>query len=368
MAEGSAARKLRKLLPRQSQIFFFMILGLMLFLTWLVFRDFIIYMVTGVFVAVLALPIDKMWEKLFPNRVSAFFTIFTLFIILTLPLALVGLALYQDAGAIADSLDEDHLTEWTTKVLEIFRPGQSNEARNETVKIFVDAAQEQVQTQLNKLTANLVGAVTKFFIAMTVILFVVYYVLTDGDKLVAYMRRALPLPPTQTDYLLREANRGLHAVFVGQILTSLIQGVVGGIAFLITGVPGVILWSAVMAILSLLPVVGAFLVWVPAAVWLLVKGKIWQGIFMIAWGVLVVSQVDNFVRPKLIGDRADIHPLFVLLGVLGGVAAFGFIGLFLGPLLVGVTISILRVWESDYLDPAVTGHDEPPDLDTAPAK
>ena len=112
-----------------------------------------------------------------------------------------------------------------------------------------------------------------------------------------------------------------------------------------------------MAILSLLPVIGAFLVWVPGAIFLLATGDIWQGIFLIIWGVVVVSQIDNFIKPKLIGDRADIHPIFVLIGVLGGVAAFGFIGLFLGPLVVGVTISILKVWEQDYLDPQVGAKD-----------
>ncbi len=161
-----------------------------------------------------------------------------------------------------------------------------------------------------------------------------------------------------------EAHRGLRAVFVGQMLTSIIQAVVGGIGFLIAGVPGAILWTAVMAILALLPVVGAFLVWIPAGIYLLVSGEIGWGIFLLLWGALVVSNVDNFVRPKLIGDRSGIHPLFVLVGVLGGVAAFGFIGLFLGPVLVGVTVSVLKVWEEEYLDPRV--NQRPPETPAGP--
>jgi predicted PurR-regulated permease PerM len=221
----------------------------------------------------------------------------------------------------------------------------------------LDAIWGWVEPKAEAFLANAIGQAAGFlgrlFIAVTIILFVVYYVLTDGERLVTYLKRALPLPDSQVTRMLHEAHSALRAVFFGQIVTSLIQGVLGGIGFLIAGVPGAIIWAAVMAILSLLPVVGAFLVWIPAALYLLVTGDIWQGVFLTAWGFILVSQVDNFVRPKLIGDRADIHPLFVLVGVLGGVAAWGFIGLFLGPLLVGITISVLRVWEAEYLDPAL---------------
>lgn len=361
-SDGSLPRTLRLKLPTQSQVFFFTILVLMLFLTWVVFRGFIIYMVAGVFVAVLALPIDRMWERVFPNRVAAVFTIVTLIVILTLPLAGLGLSLYQDANKLAQALDEGHLRAYANQTVDILVDlgFLDEESRNETVQQFVEQSQEYISSALQELIDRLVAGVARFFIAFTVILFVVYYVLTDGARLTAYLRRATPLPPKQVDYLLTEAHRGLKAVFVGQILTSVIQGAVGGIGFLIAGLPGVILWSAVMAILSLLPVVGAFLVWVPAAIFLLLRGDVWQGVFLLAWGLLIVSQVDNFVRPKLIGNRSGIHPLFVLIGVLGGVAAFGFIGLFLGPLLVGVTVSVLKVWETDYLDPEVL-RGEPPE-------
>jgi predicted PurR-regulated permease PerM len=349
-------RTLRIKLPTQSQVFFFVVLALMLFLTWVVFKPFIIYMVAGLFVAVLALPIDRLWEKVFPNRLAAVFTILTLLLILILPMAGLGFALYQDVREITRNVDEGQMEVWADDLLGVldgFLPAQTAEERNETAQLVVDRAEEWARDGLTDLGNRLLQGVGRFVLAITVILFVVYYVLTDGERLVAYLRRATPLPPKQVDYLLKEAHRALRAVFAGQILTSVIQAIVGGIGFLIVGLPGVILWTAVMAILALLPVVGAFLVWLPAAVYLLIVGKVWEGVFLLLWGVLIVSTVDNFVRPKLIGDRSGIHPLFVLVGVLGGVAAFGFIGLFLGPLLVGVTVSVLKVWETDYLDPEV---------------
>ncbi len=340
-------------------------LGLSLLL-WVVFKPFVIFIVTGVFVAVLALPIDKFYEKRLPNRISAFATMFTLFVLLAMPIGLLGWALATDATELAGELQEGKGNVWVEnglaspavqQFLTFAYPDQTPEQRNASVQENVDMVKGRAIEGLKDVATDLAKAVPGFFIALTVILFVVYYVLVDGERLVVYLERAAPIPAAQVHFLLHEARNGLNAVFAGQILTSLIQGALGGVGFLVAGVPGAVVWASVMAILSLLPVVGAFLVWVPAALFLLVRGDVWQGLFLIGWGAIIVSQVDNFVRPKLIGDRAAIHPIFVLIGVLGGVAAFGFIGLFLGPLIVGVAITVLKVWESEYLDPAVGSED-----------
>ncbi len=349
-------------LPKQSHLFFMLIMLGLALLLWVVFKPFVIFIVTGVFVAVLALPIDKFYEKRLPNRISAFATMFTLFVLLAIPIGLLGWALANDATELATELQGGKGDVWVDnalaspsvqQALSVFYPDQTPDQRNASVQDNVDVVKGRAIEGLKDVATDLAKAVPGFFIALTVILFVVYYVLVDGDRLVVYMERAAPIPASQVHFLLYEARNGLNAVFAGQILTSLIQGALGGVGFLIAGVPGAIVWASVMAILSLLPVVGAFLVWVPAAIFLLVRGDVWQGLFLVGWGVIIVSQVDNFVRPKLIGDRAAIHPIFVLIGVLGGVAAFGFIGLFLGPLIVGVAITVLKVWEQEYLDPAV---------------
>lgn len=360
--EGDRSIHLRLTLPRQSQVFFLVLLVFALYLTWKIFAGFVIYIVAGIFVAVLAMPLDKFWERMMPNRPAAVMTMVSLFVIIALPFALLALALAQDATELAANVQNGKLEAQVheglaspggQRFLGIVYPQQNETARNETAAMLVGDAKDWIDTKLVEFGSDLLGALPEFFIALTVVLFVVYYVLTDGEKLVSYLERTAPLPPEQTAFLMKEARTGLRAVFVGQIMTSVIQGAIGGVGFLIAQVPGAVVWAGAMAVLSLLPVVGAFLVWIPASLYLLAIGKVWQGIFLLAWGALIVSQVDNFLRPKLIGDRADIHPIFVLLGVLGGVAAFGFIGLFLGPLMVGVTISVLKVWRSDYRDPTI---------------
>lgn len=358
-------------LPRQSYAFFIGILVVMTILIWIVFKPFVIFMVTGVFVAVLALPIDKFWEKRLPNRIAAGMTMLTLTLMLTIPILGLGFSLANDAQALAGAIQDGEHDVWiqdglnntlVQEGLEFAFPTNTTDERNETVLGYADGLEGQALAQLTALGKRMAQALPGFIIATMVILFVVYYVLTDGERLVGYLKRAAPIPSKQVDFLLAEAENGMRAVFVGQILTSTIQGALGGVGFLIAGVPGAVVWAAVMAVLSLLPVVGAFLVWIPAVAFLFFQwsngdAALWQPIFLLAWSAIIVSQVDNFIRPKLIGDRANIHPIFVLVGVLGGVAAFGFIGLFLGPLIVGITISVLKVWETDYLDPLVGRQD-----------
>ncbi len=358
-------------LPNQSYAFFAAILLLLLAINWTIFKPFVIFMATGVFVAVLAIPIDRFIERRMPHRLSAVITMLTLFVILTLPVIGMGLALANDVTELGQAIQGGEQQQWVEDglnstvvqdALALAFPGNTTDERNATVFKWVDQLEGEAVTQLARFGRQLAAAVPQFFLAMTVILFVVYYILTDGARLVAYVKKAAPIPAKQVDFLLKEANNGVHAVFVGQILTSLIQGGLGGIGFFIAGVPGAVVWAALMAVLSLLPVVGAFLVWVPAVLFLFFQWsngdvELWRPIFLLIWGIIVVSQVDNFIRPRLIGDRANIHPLFVLVGVLGGVAAFGFIGLFLGPLVVGVTLSVLKVWEADYLDPRVGAAD-----------
>ena len=357
-------------MPFQSQVFFFIILAVVFYLTWKVFHEFIIVLITGIFVAVLALPIDKLWERIVPNRIAAVMTMLTLFVILTLPLIIVGFGMYHDATRLADAVQGGELdalidrglhAPWAQRILEVTYPDANESERIVLAQGKVDEGQAWVQRELTEFGTNLIEAAPTFFIGIAIILFVVYYALTDGDRFVAYLRRAIPIPGRQVDFLLSEARVGLRAVFFGQILMSLLQGILCGIGWWISGLPSPILWGAVMAIVALLPVVGTPMIWVPGALYLLVQGHVVAGVFLLLWGVIVVLVVlDTFLRPKIIGYGTDIHPILVLIGVLGGVAAFGFIGLFLGPLIVGILIAVLKVYEADYLDPDINDPPLPP--------
>ncbi|MEA3189741.1 MAG: hypothetical protein QOD77_323 [Thermoplasmata archaeon] len=370
------AKRHRRPLPKQSQTFFFLVLAVLLWLTWLIFEDFVIYIITGVFVAVLALPLDKFWERFFSNRMAAGVTMFSLALIIGVPLLLIGMAMANDVQELAGAVQNGEVAQfvensadkpWVDRLVHYVQPGLANETdRQAYLHSQIQAGQDYLTAELQGIGSDLIAALPDFFVGISVVLFVVYYVLTDGETFVAYLRRAAPIPGRQVDFLLREARAGLSAVFVGQILICALQGFFGGLGFWLGGVlfegggiPNPVLWGFIMALFALLPVVGTFTVWVPAGLYLLLQGSVAGGVFQLVWGFLVVMVfMDNVVKPKLIGKRADIHPMFVLVGVLGGAVAFGFIGLFLGPLLVGVLIAVLKVYEADYLDPEINLVDE----------
>ncbi|MEA3166815.1 MAG: hypothetical protein QOJ26_1689 [Thermoplasmata archaeon] len=368
--EGTTVVVVKTQMPLQSKVFFYLILGLLFYLTWKVFHEFVIVLITGLFVAVLALPIDKLWERVVPNRVAAILTMLTLLLILTLPLIAVGFGMYHDATKLAEAVQGGELdalidrglhAPWAQKLLASAYPDANETQRVALAQARVDEGQEWVRQELTDFGSHLIAAAPKFFIGIAIILFVVYYVLTDGDRFVVYLRRAVPIPGRQVDFLLQEARIGLRAVFFGQILMSVLQGILCGLGWWIAGLPSPILWGAVMAIFALLPVVGTFMIWVPGSLYLLIQGHVFGGVFLLLWGTIVVLVIlDTFLRPKIIGYGADIHPMLVLVGVLGGAAAFGFIGLFLGPLIVGILIAVLKVYEADYLDPEINDPTQPP--------
>jgi predicted PurR-regulated permease PerM len=125
-------------------------------------------------------------------------------------------------------------------------------------------------------------------------------------------------------------------------LTALVQGILLGIGFAIAGVPSALVFGVLGVLFALVPMVGTAIVWIPAVLWLLAQGQPYFALFMLVWGVIVVGGVDNFLRPMLISGRAEVPTLAVFIGVMGGLSAFGFIGLFLGPIVLGLVVALLR--------------------------
>jgi len=175
-------------------------------------------------------------------------------------------------------------------------------------------------------------------------LFALFFLVRDGEAIGRELRSLLPLPPAQSERLIR-GTRDLVIASVGAgILVALAQGTIGGLAFWLLGLRAPAFWGVVMAFCSLIPVVGAALVWVPAALWLLLSGSIGKAIAMAVIGALGISMTDNVLRPLLLSGSTQVNGLIIFFGLLGGVGAFGFIGLVLGPVVLVVTGNLLRMF------------------------
>jgi predicted PurR-regulated permease PerM len=182
------------------------------------------------------------------------------------------------------------------------------------------------------------GAVVGFVL----MIFMLFFFIRDGEVLVNTVRELIPMRRSQKDRLFDHLAGVTRAMVYGTGLTALIQGVLVGLAFLIVGFKSAVVFGVLAALAALLPVGGTALVWLPAAIVLAVQGRWGATIFMLVWGGLLVSLVDNVVRPMLVSGRAPVGTLTVFLGVLGGIAAFGAIGLFLGPVVLALIIALVR--------------------------
>jgi predicted PurR-regulated permease PerM len=175
--------------------------------------------------------------------------------------------------------------------------------------------------------------------------FLLYYLFVDRATFLYGLRDLLPLSRSESDQVFARAADSVHANLHATIVTSLIDSAGGGLMFWALGLPAPFLWTAVMFVLSLLPVVGAGLVWVPAVAYLALSGRWLAALALLAWGVLTFIIVDNIVYVRLAGERMRMHAVPALIAFLGGLAVFGVSGMILGPAILAVTVAFLEVWK-----------------------
>jgi predicted PurR-regulated permease PerM len=213
----------------------------------------------------------------------------------------------------------------------------------------LDPAEVEVRTRewLDKLVGSSFGVVKSAADAVVqslVAVFLLFFALRDHRTLLEKVRGFLPVASAAADRLLTRAADAVHATVYGTFVTAAIQGVTGGLLFWALGLPAPVLWGVVMTILGILPFVGAFVVWVPAAIYLAAEGQWWQAAVLTAWGVLMAGPVCNYIYAVAAGDRMKMHPVPMLLAFIGGLAVFGISGMILGPCVLAVTLALLDVW------------------------
>ncbi len=195
----------------------------------------------------------------------------------------------------------------------------------------------------------------QFVVGLGVMLYLLFFLLRDGPGLSARIRQALPLTEEHKRHLFRKFIAVVRATVKGNIVVAVTQGMLGGIIFWLLGIKAALLWSVVMAFLSLLPAVGAGLIWGPVAVYFILTGSIWQGVVLTLYGILVIGLVDNVLRPVLVGKDTRMPDYVVLISTLGGMALFGINGFVIGPLIAALFIAVWDLFSSAEEPPPATG-------------
>ena len=179
-------------------------------------------------------------------------------------------------------------------------------------------------------------------IGIALVLFLVFYLLRDGDAFVRWVEDLSPLPMRDTKHLFGKVNQTMWGSVMGHTFAAVVQAIIAGMGLWLAGIPNVLFWTVVMAILAFLPLIGAFLVWAPAAGYLVIINEMIPGIFLFVYGVTIVSMIDYYARPLVIDQSARLNPGVILVGVFGGLYTFGFVGLFVGPILIGILVATLE--------------------------
>ncbi|MCC7539534.1 MAG: AI-2E family transporter [Deltaproteobacteria bacterium] len=309
----------------------------------------------GCLLAAFTFPLRDRVERWLPGRrIAPAVITFLLVLVVLVPIGLLGFTVVERLAHAVDRIpaqlasgDLDAI--WRAYVPPI--PGLSRLGGPRGLSSAIGTAASAIASSLPKILRGAFNVGIGFVLT----LLTTYYLLRDGHSLSHRLVRALPLEPRHTLAILGEFRRVASAVVVGTLGTAFVQGLAAGLGYWVLGLDEPLLLATLTGIGCLIPMVGSGLVWVPAALWLVATGEVTRGIILALYGALIVSTIDNLVRPLLSRRGLSIHPLLVFLSLFGGLAAFGMAGLYLGPLFVALFVSVARIYEREIAPAATQG-------------
>lgn len=316
----------------------------------------------AVALAILFTPLYRRLLKRMPGRhnLAALATLAICLVIVIIPLAMVTVSLVQEASLVTQRIRTGEINfgryfqqvlggmpQWLLNLLDRFGLGNVEAMLS---RIAQGAAQtgQLIATQALNIGQNTFD----FVVGFALMLYMLFFLLRDGAALSKLIREALPIARPHTHYLLNKFTTVIRATVKGNVAVAAVQGALGGLAFWVLGVQGALLWAALMAFLSLLPAVGAALIWLPVAIYFLATGHVWEGVALIVFGVVVIGLVDNVLRPILVGKDTQMPDYIVLMSTVGGMALFGVNGFVIGPVVAALFMAAWDLFASSNEDAA----------------
>jgi len=345
---------------KREHIFLIFILFLTFFSIYLLYQilsPFLSSIVWAILLAIVFYPLFQKFQHLFKKReiLSALVMTLLVLIVIVLPLTLLMASLANDAIDIYHQVEEliktGQLQAYFERIKEIpilkwilAGLGQHIDLSQTNPLPLLLNNLNRISTFIFNQTTTLLKGFSTFIAGFFFTLLSLYYLFKDGSHLFGRLKEIIPLPSRERDLLIRRFEDMIYATIYGGILVAMIQGVLGGLSFWVLGLPSPIFWGAAMGLLSFIPIGGTALIWAPAAIILLIGGAVLKGLILLGLGVLVISMVDNLLKPFFISTRTNIHPLLLFFAVLGGIQAFGLIGLIAGPLIVTLFLTLIEIY------------------------
>ena len=348
---------------RLAGVIFFALVALLLL--WAAFRilwPFMTAILLGAILCTLSFGIFRKVRKKMKGRSSAKAAVIMLIgvtFVIVIPAVILAMLLVQQANEVVEKLetgeaqamirriDLTHQLNFIRRFAPNFNPATLSPER------MILPALQKIPGWVARNGGAVLGGVAGAFLGFAMVLLSMYFFYTEGESILRQLSVLSPLPKRYDREFAERFKDVIDATFRGQLFTGLAQGIMTGIGLAICGVPGAGFWGAVAALLSLVPMVGAAAVWVPAAIYLAISASMgtrpwWPAIVMTLWGVLFVSLVDNIVRPWAMKGKAQLPAIPLLFAVLGGMQAFGFVGLVIGPLVFSLLMSIIDIYKKGF--------------------
>jgi predicted PurR-regulated permease PerM len=350
---------------KMTNLVFFTIVALLIFISFLIAKPFIIPLISGALLAFIFYPVYNLLLKKFKKKnLTALVTVFIIIIFIAFPVFIMGNVLTKEVSDLFSSMN--------AKIRSgEFIPEDCEEETflcRTTEKINDALSNPETKTHISNFSSKALGffaerigefvlSVPKLIISFAITFFVLFYFLRDGAVFLSFLKKVSPISKTNQDYLFFQLKNTVNALIFGTLVIAVIQGTLIMLAFFIFNVANPVFWGIIAVFFSILPIIGPWIIWFPASAYLIISGyvgqensMIWKGIGLAIFGLLIISTIDNLLRPIIVGAKAKIHPIIILLGVLGGVITFGLIGIILGPLILATFQQIIEMYAKEKVE------------------
>jgi predicted PurR-regulated permease PerM len=339
---------------KNSNIPFFIIMGLVTVLFLYLLKPFFFPIFWAAVIAGIFRPLYRRINGRL-NRPSLSTAILFLIIVLIifLPALIIGTLVFRESLQLYETLkpDAQNIDRNFRHIIDALADSPFADLFRINRAFLVEKAAEVVRgitnyifVHLKELTQNTIGLIVK----MAIMLYTLFFFIRDGEKFLRMAMRLSNLGMGRESFLYERFIVTARSTLKVTLIIGGIQGILGGLIFIATNVEGALIWGLLMIVTAIIPVLGCSIIWAPAGVLMLLAGHIWEGVLILAVGVLVISTVDNLLRPILIGKDVEMHPLLIFLSMLGGIVLFGFSGFVIGPIITSLFLAILQMYEKFY--------------------
>jgi len=301
------------------------------------------YVFAAVLLAYVLRPLKLRLEPHFGTKVACYIPIWLTILVIVIPLVVVSFVVAQDIIELARAVEDAQIDVGVVEGLIMEYTGQDIDLPS-TIASVTESVARGVLGRISQIF----GFAVRLTLGTLLLVFLLYYLLKDGERFVVWSKEVLPLPDDITEELYTRLGNVTQSVVYGHLLVAVAQALLAGAGLAVAGVPNYLFWTLIMVFFGVLPIIGVFVVWGPAALYLVATGSTTAGVALAVYGATVVSITDNYLRSILVDRDTGLNPGVVLVGVLGGIYAMGVVGLFVGPVIIGSLKATLNVYRKRY--------------------